>query len=246
MNIDFAFWLTIATLVTALLWFLNLWMQKGRSRPQENLAGYVGSFFPVLFLVLVLRSFLFEPFQIPSTSMLPTLHVGDFILVNKYSYGLRLPVWGAKILDVGSPSRGDVIVFVPPHNPRYFIKRLIGLPGDRVIYRNQTLFINGEEVNLRSLYDRKNAPDMLRIFEEELGDTSHLMQLDNRGLSKEGEWVVPGGHYFMLGDNRNLSEDSRYWGFVPEHQIVGKAVAIWMHKESGWHWPTFDRNGRII
>lgn len=246
MNIDFAFWLSMAVLVTGLLWLINKLMQRDRYKPRENWLSYIGSFFPVLLLVLALRSFLIEPFQIPSTSMLPTLQVGDFILVNKYNYGLRLPVLGTKVLDIGSPERGDVIVFVPPHNKRYFIKRLIGLPGDRVIYRNQKLFINGEEADIKTVSERKNGSSLLHVFKEEIEDVQHLTQLDSRGLSKEGEWVVPAGHYFMMGDNRNMSEDSRYWGFVPEHQIVGRAIAIWMHKESGWNWPSFDRNDHII
>ena len=245
-NIDFTFWLTLATLFSGLLWFVHRLLLRSQTQAQEGWVGYLGSFFPVLLLVLMLRSFLLEPFQIPSTSMLPTLHVGDYILVNKYSYGLRLPVLGTKIFNLGTPQRGDVMVFVPPHEDRYFIKRVIGLPGDHIVYRNQTLYINGESIRLELLESEQNRDHLRHIFLEYFETEAHLVQLDSSGWGKEGEWVVPADHYFTLGDNRNLSQDSRYWGFVPDDQLVGRAVAIWMHKDAGWHWPRFDRNGLII
>ena len=274
MDIDFPLVLSWAVLISGAIWLFDaLLLKPRRLRAAEVLTAggtpevdveqtlkeplpveYARSFFPVLLLVLVLRSFLAEPYQIPSESMVPTLQVGDFILVNKYAYGIRLPVLGTKIFDVGSPQRGDVMVFVPPHDSRYFIKRVIGLPGDRVRYENKALYIN----DVRASYE------FVRQFRESLPFSSgrisireYLESIDGRAHStyrydfpeSPREWVVPEGAYFMMGDNRGKSEDSRAWKtaggptpFVPEHNIVGKAVAIWVHKDPGWHWPTFARN----
>lgn len=222
---------------------------------------YARSLFPILLAVLILRSFLFEPFQIPSPSMVPTLQVGDFIVVNKFSYGLRLPVIGTKILSVGEPKRGDVMVFVPPHDPRYFIKRVIGLPRDRIRYENDIVYVNGKPLTQEpvGLVDGKGT----RVMHEKIGALTHSIHsdvlrredhdyrwLDAAGRLRSG-WlppqgmVVPEGHYFMMGDNRDHSEDSRYWGPAAEANIVGKAVAVWMHKEPGWQLPTFSEN-RLI
>ena len=263
MNIDFSFWLALATLISGLLWAFDSWIlprlssrrpEKHRNKktklpaagPHKSMLGeYGASFFPVLLTVLLLRSFLVEPFQIPSGSMVPTLLPGDFILVNKFSYGLRLPVIGNKILPVGEPARGDVMVFVPPHDSRYFIKRVVGLPGDTVDYSHGKLTINGQAIQMQ-LADHVTAPgELVQYYKETLGKQPHSVRFDVRHFSREGEWRVPEGHYFMLGDNRNASQDSRYWGFVPENNIVGKAFAIWMHKESGWQLPAFDRNQLI-
>lgn len=202
-----------------------------------------GSFFPVLAVVLVLRSFVVEPFVIPSGSMIPTLEVGDYILVNKYHYGLRLPVFGTKILDVGEPQRGDVMVFVPPHVDTYFIKRVVGLPGDEIRYGNKRLVINGEPVPAE-IVERVDERGLL-VIEEQLGDTTHLSHVHPVRREQTRSWRVPEGHYFMMGDNRDNSEDSRVWGMVPEANIVGEAVAIWMHKEPGLSLPGFERNGAI-
>lgn len=213
---------------------------------------YAKSFFPVLLIVLVLRSFLVEPFQIPSGSMIPTLEVGDFILVNKYTYGLRLPVVGTKIVAMNEPKRGEVMVFIPPHDNRYFIKRVVGLPGDTVRYENKELTVNGEAVQA-DVIDRveiEMPSGMLQsgvLLSERLGEVEHQTQIINAPVREGGRtvWVVPEGHYFMMGDNRDNSADSRVWGAVPEENIVGKAFAIWMHKEPGWSLPTFGRNGLI-
>jgi len=204
-----------------------------------------GSFFPVLALVLVLRSFLYEPFVIPSGSMIPTLQVGDYILVNKYHYGLRLPVFGTKVVDIAEPGRGDVMVFFPPHQDSYFIKRVVGLPGDRIRYGNKRLVINGEPVTARLVAAMPpDNPDML-VIEEQLGDVLHRVHAYPSRRDRTREWVVPEDHYFMMGDNRDRSQDSRSWGFVPEENIVGKAVAVWMHKPPGLALPSFDRAGAI-
>lgn len=207
---------------------------------------YAKSFFPVLAFVLVLRSFLYEPFQIPSSSMVPTLQVGDYILVNKYRYGLRLPVTRTKVWDVSSPKRGDVMVFYPPHaNDQYYIKRVIGVPGDRVQYKNKQLTVNGQVVPREWLADVPGARRIQIGLEEPREGRSHLVQVDQLRPIRDFSVVVRPGHYFMMGDNRDNSSDSRVWGQVPERDIVGEAVAIWMHWESLFSIPSFERAGGL-
>lgn len=216
---------------------------------------YSKSFFPVLALVFVVRSFLFEPFQIPSESMLPTLEVGDFILVNKYTYGIRLPVIRSKVAEISDPERGDVMVFFPPNDDRYFIKRVIGLPGDTIRYTNHQLYVNGELITSERIgeeFARYDEPcGMLQgvnlLRKETIGEHSFIARkCSNPGsLSIDGTWVVPEGKYFMMGDNRDNSRDSRDWGFVPEENIVGKAVAIWMHWDNLLSLPSFTRVGTL-
>ena len=208
---------------------------------------YSKSFFPVLLLVLVLRSFLVEPFQIPSTSMVPTLEVGDFILVNKFTYGIRLPVVRTKVFDINKPERGDIMVFFPPHEKRYFIKRVVGLPGDKIDYINKQLFINGEKVAENLLAQLPVSNPYFEIYEEELGETVHRVRKELRpslNIERSGI-VIPEGHYYMMGDNRDNSSDSRVWGVVPEENIVGKAFAIWMHWRGFGTWPNLSRVGGI-
>ena len=260
MDIDFPLVLVVLTFATGLIWLLDrLLLRKRRlaaaglapgeyeadQEPKEPyLVDLSRSFFPVLAVVLVLRSFLVEPFQIPSGSMLPTLEVGDFILVNKYAYGLRLPVAGTKILEVDDPDRGDVIVFrYPDDGTTNYIKRVVGLPGDRIRYQDRQLYINGEKVDSR--FVARLPPAELR--RETLGDTQHdvFLTLGRTGRSGEGEWLVPEGEYFVMGDNRDNSNDSRYWGTVPDEMVVGKAFAIWMHWQSLTSLPSFDRVGGI-
>ncbi len=214
---------------------------------------YAKSFFPVLLIVLVLRSFLVEPFQIPSGSMIPTLEVGDFILVNKYTYGLRLPVIGTKIVAMNEPKRGEVMVFIPPHDERYFIKRVIGLPGDTIRYENKVLYVNDEQIQSEVVEEAQiELPNGMSqtgiLLNETLGEVEHLTQIIDVPARSNARsvWVVPEGHYFMMGDNRDNSADSRVWGAVPEENIVGKAFAIWMHKEPGLNLPSFSRNGLIF
>lgn len=267
MDIDFPLVLSWAVLITGAVWLLDALLlrprrergagsleQRGASaaevdqrRAEPLLVEYARSFFPVLLLVLVLRSFLAEPYQIPSESMVPTLAVGDFVLVNKYAYGLRLPVFKTKILDVGEPQRGDIMVFVPPHDRRSFIKRVIGLPGDVVRYENKALTING--VRMGYDFDDAFVLDLpigklrIRAYEETIDGRSHTVyRYPQRNDGAARDWVVPAGSYFMMGDNRGRSEDSRVWGFAEQNNIVGKAVAVWMHKEPGWHLPTFSQN----
>ncbi len=209
---------------------------------------YAKSFFPVLFVVLILRSFLVEPFQIPSASMVPTLQIGDFILVNKYTYGIRLPVARTKVLDLNQPERGDVMVFFPPHKPdTYFIKRVVGLPGEEISYINNVLYINGEKMPQKLLAALPAGNPQYHLMKESLDGVEHDMRkhvVPGR-LSRKGSWLVPEGHYFMMGDNRDNSSDSRDWGPVPEEDIVGEAFGIWMHWESLFSVPSFSRVGGI-
>ena len=256
MDIDFSLVLVVLVAICGFIWLLDA-LLFAKTRKQANkteepvVVEYAKSFFPVLFIVLMLRSFLVEPFQIPSGSMIPTLEVGAFILVNKYHYGLRLPVVGTKIVANNEPQRGEVMVFIPPHDESYFIKRVVGLPGDTVEYENKVLRVNGDLVDMEILGDVTidTAGGMRAgvMFNETLGDVPHRAQIlaqDSRSRTRTS-WVVPPGHYFMMGDNRDNSADSRVWGPVPEENIVGKAFAIWMHKEPGLNLPTFSRNQRI-
>ncbi|NKB97491.1 MAG: signal peptidase I [Pseudomonadales bacterium] len=249
MDVDLPAILFWAVLACSAIWLIDvLFLRKKRLDDDPEAKDpapveYAKSFFPVLLLVLILRSFLAEPYQIPSESMVPTLQVGDFILVNKYAYGLRLPVFGTKVFSVGDPEPGDVMVFIPPHDPRYFIKRVIGVPGDEVRYENKALYINGERLE----YDlvgtvggtRRNP---VKEYIETIQGVPHSIYKDARFESTQA-WQIPEGRYLMMGDNRDKSQDSRAWGLAYEKDIVGKAVAIWLHKEPGWQWPTFSRNG---
>ena len=252
MDIDFAFWLVLATAVTGVAVLVD-WLWLGRQRAPGEAepwpVEYSRSFFPVLALVLVLRSFLAEPFTIPSGSMLPTLQVGDYIVVNKFAYGLRLPVVGTKVLPIGEPQRGEVLVFrYPLHPSTSFIKRIVGLPGDHVAYRNGTLYLNGEEVKKEFLHREVLVEGGAeQLFTEHIGGHAFTMRrIEGREpFGPAWETVVPDGAYFVMGDNRDNSTDSRAWGFVPDNLIVGKAFYIWMHKEPGPHLPAFSRNGGI-
>jgi signal peptidase I len=210
------------------------------------LVEYSKSFFPVLFLVFVLRSFLVEPFQIPSSSMVPTLLVGDYILVNKFTYGIRLPVVRTKVLDINEPERGDVMVFFPPHmNDTYYIKRVVGLPGDRIRYVDKKLYVNGEPVPQALLARLPPERPRFELSNENLGGVQHRIQKDALRRNDDFSVTVKPGHYFMMGDNRDNSSDSRVWGQVPEQDIVGKAFAIWMHWDSFFSLPSFHRVGAI-
>ena len=221
-ELDFALILVIATLVTGVIWALDSFFLKrrrqeranqGRSAPREPiLVEYARSFFPILLLVLVLRSFLFEPFRIPSGSMMPTLLEGDFIFVNKFAYGLRLPVINTKIFEIGEPERGDVVVFKLPSDPRInYIKRVVGLPGDVVTYEqgSKRLQINGEVISL-DLLGSYEGNSGLQLAREGLGEGEHLLLLTRDRLSPGGTYEVPEGHYFMMGDNRDNSRDSSH------------------------------------
>lgn len=261
MHLDFALILTALTLAAGLIWMVDALVFKPRRRRRlargevdsdtpGKVAETARSFFPVLLLVLVVRSFLAEPFRIPSESMLPTLEVGDFIVVNKFSYGVRLPVLHSEVVDLGEPERGDVVVFRYPRQPSVnYIKRIVGLPGDQIAYYNRRLFVNGDPVPVERLGPYAvpgNDGERLIEFRERLGAKTHSMLLDPDGRSLEGEFVVPPEQYFVLGDNRDHSNDSRRWGYVPAANLVGEAEMIWMH----WDWsgggPDWSRIGTTI
>lgn len=248
MNLDFAFVLVVLTALSGVIWLIDslLFRQRRKDKaaqigpepPPEPLAvEYARSLFPVLLLVLLFRSFFFEPFKIPSGSMIPTLLVGDFIVVNKFSYGLRLPVLNKKFISIGDPQRGEVAVFRYPVDPSInFIKRVIGLPGDSITYRDKQIFVNGEAVENEALGQFKSTdvkcstPRKDAVLEyENIGSEGHDILLHETAMSRNGQWVVPEDHYFMMGDNRDRSNDSREWGFVPEENLVGRAVGIWLN-----------------
>ena len=211
--------------------------QSASEYREPIIVEYAKSFFPVILIVLLLRSFLVEPFRIPSGSMLPTLLVGDFILVNKHAYGVRLPVLNIKVLEMGEPQRGDVVVFRYPDNPSIdYIKRVVGLPGDEIEYRNKIDYVNGKPQPQSPDGVYEDAGTSLSMsgankLVESLGTVEH--DILHRGIpSMDGHWKVPAGHYFMMGDNRDNSSDSRRWGFVPEANLVGEAFFVWMSWDS--------------
>lgn len=250
---NFALILFLLLVVSAVLWFYDRFHARKRraaNAPTPWWVEYGASFFPVILVVFGLRSFVVEPFKIPSGSMIPTLLVGDFIAVNKWTYGIRLPVINLKILDVNEPKRGEVMVFRYPADPSLdYIKRVVGLPGDRVEYLDKRLRINGEAVPMQATDDYLH-PDRLYYspqFREKLGEVEHSVLIerdapafvpqvmnypfrDQCSYTSGGvSCTVPPGHYFVLGDNRDASSDSRVWGFVPEENIVGRAFFIWFN-----------------
>jgi signal peptidase I len=217
---------------------------------QPTWIEYSGSFFPVIALVFFLRSFLYEPFKIPSSSMVPTLVIGDLILVNKFTYGIRLPIINKKVVNINDPQRGDVMVFKYPKDPSLdYIKRVIGVPGDKIIYKNKRLTINGKELSYEPMPDYLDEEHLSysKQFREDLAAVPHRILNEEKApayvqnpdpfpgrdlcsYNLEGfSCTVPTGHYFMMGDNRDNSLDSRYWGFVPDENIVGKAFFVWMN-----------------
>ncbi len=274
---DFSLILFVALVITGLIW---LWdrvfsarhrlvsatagdatIQDQNSTTNETqvlskepvIVEYAKAFFPVLLLVFVLRSFVVEPFRIPSGSMLPNLFIGDFILVNKFSYGIRLPIVHKKLFGDSAPERGDVIVFRFPHDEKVnFIKRVVGVPGDVIVYDRKKLTINDQEIALQNPEQYTfTEPGKKHLkatrFKEELGDSVHDVLIDTNSSGRRTEYRVPDGHYFVMGDNRDQSNDSRFWGFVPDDNVVGRAFLIW------FNWDTkngfdikWDRIGNTI
>lgn len=250
---NFALILFVLLLVSGALYAVDvLKYRKLRAKDAKEplWVEWGASFFPVILIVFVLRSFIVEPFKIPSGSMIPTLEVGDFILVNKFTYGIRLPVINKKVIDVSLPQRGDVMVFRYPEDPSLdYIKRVVGIPGDTVAYQNKRLTINGEPVEIKKIADylHEGKRYYSQQYVEKLGEVEHRLLNDaelpafipdasrfpfreNCQYNAAGViCTVPSGHYFMIGDNRDNSRDSRFWGFVPEENIVGKAFFIWLN-----------------
>jgi signal peptidase I len=263
MNFDFPTFLVAASALTGGIWLIDSLFfaskrkrraaaeggaeVEGRAKVKEPLlVEYSRSFFPVIFAVLILRSFLVEPFRIPSGSMMPTLLVGDFILVNKFSYGIRLPVLNKKIIDIGDPQRGDVIVFRYPKQPWIdYIKRVVGVPGDTISYQNKTVYINGEPMPQTPVGRYVGVGSGVRMTgatraKENLSGVEHDILVHPMApnlamgcnVLRNGPITVPEGHYFAMGDNRDNSNDSRCWGLVPDQNLVGKAFGIWMSWDS--------------
>lgn len=305
-RLDFALVLVVISVIGGLIWAIDHWLLaparmraavkrglKSDAVPEPGTIDYARSMVPVVVVVLLLRSFLFEPFRIPSDSMMPTLHDGDFILVSKFSYGLRLPVVNRKVVDLGLPERGDVVVFRYPRDPRVnYIKRVVGLPGDRVRVENDRIHVNGEalpEVEIGRYTD--GCYLNMRLTEVHIGDHVHQalsclsphslasfpVESCNRRIGRsypcdedpvlmarsgvtdhgdQGEVLVPAGNYLMIGDNRDNSEDGRYWGednrswgFVPEENLVGSARRVWFNFDwgrSGWRKIDWGRIGERI
>jgi len=266
MILDFALVMFIGLVVTGVVWGMDrLWWAKARAQRAQALAQagkleeaeqvrrepvlveYARAFFPVILIVFMIRSFLVEPFRIPSGSMMPNLFNGDFILVNKFSYGIRLPVANVKVAQIDNPKRGDVVVFRFPGDPSInYIKRVIGTPGDHVVYKRKRLYIDGkpmEQTERRPYVSPHVAGETQRVTEE-IGDNRHDILVDDMPdrSGEDGfiEFDVPPGHYFVMGDNRDHSNDSRYWGFVPDENLVGKAFLIWFSLDTAtpdrWFW----------
>jgi signal peptidase I len=245
----FALFMLAALVLTGAIWLLDIfYLRKVRTegKAESWVVEYSKSFFPVILAVFMIRSFLVEPFKIPSGSMMPTLLVGDFILVNKHTYGLRVPILNNTFFEMNHPQRGEVMVFRFPQDPSMdYIKRVVGVPGDRIEYREKRLMINGQplEMELNGDYEYV-APGLNRIaakqYKETLGEHKHDILLVDDAPVIDGEAIVPPGHYFVMGDNRDNSNDSRFWGFVPENNIVGKAFMIW------WNFDNFGRIGDTI
>jgi len=262
MNFNFELILFYATVVTGCIALFDIvflapkrkLVQIGKSAMKlPIIIDYARSFFPVLLIVFLLRSFLFEPFRIPSGSLEPTLLMGDFILVNKFDYGIRLPVVHKKIIGNSIPARGDIMVFRWPPNPSYdFIKRVIGLPGDKISYINKELYVNGQKISqdfLQKSMARGENGDEWEALEknEDLLGVKHHIFVDSTKIGRDfRDIVVPEGMYFVMGDNRDDSADSRYWGFVPDKNIVGKAVLVWLSWDGMKKNLRFNRMGTLI
>lgn len=263
MNFNFELILFYATIITGIISLIDILFlakkrESGVTNPEDVkmpvIIDYARSFFPVLLIVFLLRSFLFEPFRIPSGSLEPTLFAGDFILVNKFDYGIRLPVWHKKIFNKNvKPQRGDIMVFRWPPNPSFnFIKRVIGLPGDKISYINKELFVNGIKIqqdfvkNSMAL-DESGGEWQAQEKNEDLLGIKHHIYIDANKTSRDfRDLAVPEGMYFVMGDNRDDSADSRFWGFVPDNNIVGKAILVWLSWDGVHKNVRFNRMGKFI
>jgi len=255
MTFDFAFYLTLIVLICGVITLMDVMIlskQRAASGGKRSLiVEYGRAFFPVLLIVWVLRSFIIQPYRVPTGSLEPTVMPGDFIAVSQFSYGLRFPVFNRKFLNIGEPHRGDIALFRWPVNPRIvFVKRVIGLPGDHIVYQNKVLTINGVEAKqtfIKKTYDYGNAPGQKRLvyeLQENLNGVKHAIFIQPvGGETRNYNLTVPPHAYFMMGDNRDNSEDSRSWGFVPEQNLIGKAFGIWMSWDPVHHRIRWDRIG---
>jgi signal peptidase I len=257
-QLNFALIMVVLTALTGAIWLIDhiFFVKRRKQLTQKDpvVVEYAKSFFPVILLVLLVRSFLAEPFRIPSDSMMPTLLDGDFILVNKFAYGLRVPVADTKFFEIGAPQRGDVVVFRRPDTGEDYIKRVIGLPGDEIEYRNGVLFVNGERVMVElvgayeGVSETRDYHGYARV-KEALTEVTHDALLGpppGFNAGPQGVWKVGQGEYLMMGDNRSNSQDGRSWGMVPERFLVGKAFFIWMNWDSKRGTIGFDRIGTAI
>lgn len=249
---NFALILVILSLLSGLIFLADklFWEKKRRLGEEPNkIIEYARSFFPVFFLVLLLRSFIIEPFRIPSGSLEPTLLVGDFLAVNKFAYGFRLPVWEKKIIPVANPKSGEVAVFRWPPEPSLdYIKRVIGTPGDNIGYHNKVLTLNGKPVKQTFLdytVDESSGKSVAR-YKENLNGVEHDIYIRPDIAAVDFEVTVPEGQYFMMGDNRDDSADSRYWGFVSDDYLRGKAFLVWMSWNSNTDSIRWSKIGRFI
>ena len=250
-SIDLEFILVLLIFVSFLFIFLN----KKNINEKNKILGWLNrqakSFLPILLIVLFLRSFLAEPFRIPSGSMLPTLLIGDYILVNKYEYGIKLPITKTQVIEISKPQRGDVVVFRYPANEKInFIKRVIGIPGDKIKYIGKKVYVNDVEYIKNKQVTHQYIDDFgreeLDIFIENQDNKKYHILNDNMSPANDDEFEVPEKHYFVMGDNRDHSSDSRYWGFVPEENLVGEAFLIWMNFNSKNFSLKYNRIGNTI
>lgn len=249
---NFAFWLVVLSFLTGIIYLLDVvfWASKRKPNQQPNrIIEYSRSFFPVFFVVLLLRSFLIEPFRIPSGSLEPTLLVGDFLAVNKFAYGLRLPVIEKKVVSIANPKTGEIAVFRWPPDPTYdYIKRVIGVPGDKVVYHNKVLTINGHEMKqtfIEYTTDESSGKAVAK-YRENLNGVIHDIYVRPDVAAVDFEVVVPPGQYFMMGDNRDDSADSRFWGFVADKFLRGKAFFVWMSWNSKADTVRWSKIGQVI
>lgn len=249
---NFALCLVVLSLVSGVIYLLDiLFWEKKRKKDQAptRLIEYSRSFFPIFIIVLLLRSFLVEPFRIPSGSLEPTLLVGDFLAVNKFAYGLRLPVWEKKVISIATPKTGEIAVFRWPPDPSFdYIKRVIGVPGDKIAYHNKVLTINGEKMQqtfVEYTTDESSGKAVAK-YRENLNGVEHYIFMRPDVAAVDFEVEVPPGHYFMMGDNRDDSADSRFWGFVADSYLRGKAFLIWMSWNSNADMVRWSRIGNLI
>lgn len=243
MHIDFPLILVSTTLLTGLISLLDIiFLAPGRKRNNQEMPtmiDYARSFFPVLLIVLIIRSFIVQPFRVPTGSLEPTILPNDFVAVNQFAYGLRLPVLNKKIVNIGKPKKGDIVVFRYPVNPKLdYVKRVIGIPGDHITYKNKILTINGQEIKQQFLktgidFEPPGIYIPVDVKEEILNGIKYKILINKENnIAPDFETTVPEGQYFVMGDNRDNSIDSRYWGFVPEENLIGKAFLIWFSWDS--------------